>query len=72
MDIDYDADGQWELLKHSIPGYAAVVESRDKARLESYLKEERQRGLAEIDELLKSMEEPVEDRVATRSSTFFL
>ncbi len=56
-DTGYDAEGQWELLKHSIPGYAAIVKSRNEAKRQEYLKEEQQRGLAAIRELFKEAEE---------------
>ena len=62
LDTGYDAEGQWELLKHNIPGYAAVSESRYRARQQEYLREERRQGLIEIEKILKagdSVDEPV-------------
>ncbi len=49
------------MLKHGLPGYTERVESERKERLETYLAAERQRGLAEIEKLVKVMESMGED-----------
>ena len=62
-DQEYDAAGQWEVLKHNIEGYREFADARYEAAKRAHLDAERERGLKELEKFLEVLEKMEQEDV---------
>ena len=56
LNEDYDADGQWEVLKHNIDGYREFADARYEAVKKEHFDAERKQGLKDLEKFLEVLE----------------